>query len=70
MEIITLEISIEDYKKLPAWVTELMDIKKVEPKDFDYSFDKEWSELNEKAKEGMKVYKKLKKREYEIRKGL
>lgn len=39
-------------------------IRKVDVKDFDYSYDKKWVELSIKSK---KAYKELKEREYELR---
>lgn len=41
-----------------------VDIQQIEPKDFDYSFDTKWQELK---KESTKVFKKLKKREFDLR---
>ncbi len=61
---ITVDIFEDDYSEIPNEYRELMTIKVVEPKGYDYSNDWEWSELK---KESTRAYKKLKNREYDIR---
>lgn len=62
---ITININEEDYLLIPKEVRDRMEIKVIEPKDFDYSQDDVWRGLKKKSD---KAYKELKKREYEIRK--
>ena len=64
MNTITVYISEENYFKIPEEYRLFMQIKYVEPKEYDYSGDDQWKLLKKESKE---IYKKLKKVEYEIR---
>ena len=62
--IISVEILESDYLLIDKEVRDRMNIKIIEPKDFDYTFDDKWNGLK---KESTKAYKELKKREFELR---
>ena len=64
MNTITIDILEEEYMKIPVIHRQHMQIKLVEPKDYDYSGDEAWIELKKRAN---KAYKDLKKIEFEIR---
>lgn len=64
MNIITIEILEEDYLKIPKEIRDRINIKVIEPKNFDYSISEEWNLLK---KESSKAYKKLKDLEFKIR---
>jgi len=66
MNTITINILESDYANIPQEHRENMQIKLIEPKDYDYSDDWEWVELKKRAN---KAYKEQKKREFEIRNG-
>lgn len=63
-EFLNMRMMEEDYQNLPPDVRETMEIKNIDVDDFDYSDDEQWRELK---KDANKAYKKLKKREFEIR---
>jgi len=67
MDYIKCHISLDDYKKINKDIRSNIEILNVEPKDFDYSSDDIWKELKSISD---KAYKKVKIREYEIRKNL
>ncbi len=63
MEICRIDISIDDLKKLNKQGIRY-DLKLVEEDSFDYSKDDVWQRLKS---ESSKAYKKLKKREFDLR---
>lgn len=70
MEMIELSMQKERFESLinsGVLSFDEVNIKFIEPKDFDYSKDPVWVALNN---ESLKVYKKKKEREFEIRNGL
>ena len=66
-EVVTVDMSLRTWEDIPDYVKQEMEIKKIEPKNFDYSFDPLWCELKEKNNGGLKVYKEMKKREHYLR---
>ena len=63
-ERIKAEMYLEDYQRLEQYQQDTIDIKAIEPEDYDYSDDEQWVGLKKKS---VKAYKDLKKREFEIR---
>ena len=62
--VIKLKINGLDFEKLPKEIRELFFIDIVEPINYDYSKNPTWVNLK---KESDKMYKELKKLEFEIR---
>ena len=56
-QIVRVEMSEDFYNQLPENLREQMTLKSIEPKDFDYSKDEGWKELN---KASSKAYRKRK----------
>ena len=64
-EYLLMEMDMNAFKRIKQDLDqEEYFIRKVDVKDFDYSFDTAWSKLDEKAK---KAYKEKKEREFELR---
>lgn len=63
---INLKISESQYKEIRGSLGD-HEIKNIEPKDYDYSYDEVWRQLKS---ESTKAYKKLKTREYDLRHNL
>lgn len=64
-EYLLLEIEMKAFMRVKEELdSEEYFVRKVDFKDFDYSFDKKWEELD---KESRKVYKEKKNREYDLR---
>ena len=63
-ERIKAEMYLIDYQNLSPEDQKTIDIKVIEPEDYDYSGDEQWQGLKKKF---TKAYKDLKKREFEIR---
>ncbi len=64
METVKANMNKDLYLSLPKEVRDQIDIKAIEPEDYDYSEDEIWQALKSKS---TKAYKALKKREFEIR---
>lgn len=63
-EIIKLKMFSSDYKLIPERIRNKIEIVGIDIEGFDYSSDEIHSELK---RDSTKAYKKLKKREYELR---
>ncbi len=63
-EFMKLRMEEQDYRELPPEYREQMTIEVIDVDGFDYSEDDIWKGLK---KESDKAFKKLKKREFEIR---
>lgn len=61
---IKAEMYLIDYQNLSPEDQKTIDIKAIEPEEYDYSGDEQWLALKKKS---TKAYKNLKKREFEIR---
>jgi len=63
-ERIKAEMYLSDYQNLSPGAQQTIDIRVIEPEEYDYSGDEQWLALKKKS---TKAYKDLKKREFEIR---
>ena len=66
-DIVNCQIPISSYSKIPKEIRDDIEVKKVEPDEYDYSDDEKWQLLK---KESTKAYIKLKEREFKIRHSL
>jgi len=64
MEIVKANMNKDLYFSLPKEVRDQIDIKAIEPDDFDYSDDERWQALKKKS---IKAYKDLKEHEFNLR---